>query len=683
MFRVLITLLLLAGCIAATAQSADDSLSEQVDRGEERALQGKEDAEEWIEPAGIIFQRPPQVILNKADSQALSRLEMLSLEQIEQFLLYRKVMGKLVSLFELQAIPGWDSKTIQRLLPYVTLNEPWAMKESWSSRWTGGQSQLLFRWEKQLAKKREALQNNGMGAAHRVLIRYSYQFKHLFAYGLTLEKDPGEKFSSPNYQFGPDFKSGYMLFRDVGPVKTLIVGDYAVNMGQGLLQWQSLAFGKGGDLLALKGAAAVLLPYRSLQENNFYRGAAFTCGWRHSAATLFLSSKKVDAHLDSSGESSRQVRSFLTDGFHRTSSELSTRKNMAQFSWGGQWVYSSKQGHIALNMIRHQFNLPLFSSVTPYKIYAPRGSRFMNYGFDYAYTMQNVHWFGEWAATQEGAKAGLFGALIVLHPKLDAGILYRRIDPGYFSFYSDAFLESSAVSNERGFYTGLTFRPTPTLQCLFYVDVFRFPWLKYGIDRPSEGFDQQSTLVYTPHKKWSLRLRFQSSRQAHNENASEAPFSLVLPNSLVQFRSQMTFIAKPFLQLTCRMDWKRVRGSGAPEEGWYTYIDLHYKGRKTGSAQFRCLYYETSSYASRLFAYESGVKHQFRIASFYGKGLRWNFSFNRSLNLFWNKDHFRKFNFSVFIAQNLPDRHSSVGNTAMLSIGTSTLEVRLQGIFTF
>ena len=316
MVRTLITFLFLSGFIAAFAQSTEDSLSSQGDHGEERALQGKEDAEEWTDPPGLTFRSTPMVILNNADSLSLSRLGMLSLEQIRQFLLYRKVMGKLVSLFELQAIPGWDSQTIQRLLPYVALNERWTLKEPWSARWTGGRSQLLFRWEKQLGKKQDPGLNDWMGKPHRVLMRYSYQYQHLIAYGLTLEKDPGEKFSTARYPYGPDFKSAYLLVREVGPVKTLIVGDYAVNMGQGLLQWQSLAFGKGGELPAIKREAAVLLPYRSLQENNFYRGAAFTCGWRRAAATLFLSSKKLDTRIDgdSSGDPSRQVRSFISDG---------------------------------------------------------------------------------------------------------------------------------------------------------------------------------------------------------------------------------------------------------------------------------------------------------------------------------------------------------------------------------
>ena len=112
------------------------------------------------------------------------------------------------------------------------------------------------------------------------------------------------------------------------------------------------------------------------------------------------------------------------------------------------------------------------------------------------------------------------------------------------------------------------------------------------------------------------------------------------------------------------------------------YADLHYKGGKLGSAQFRILYFETASYNSRLFAYENGVQHQFRIASFYGKGLRWSSLFNRSINLIWNKDHYRKFNLSVFLAQNLPDRRNSIGIRSLLN-GTSTLDARLQGIFSF
>ena len=49
--------------------------------------------------------------LNYADAVELSQLRMLTPMQVQSFILYRSLVGKLVDLYELQAVPGWDIAT--------------------------------------------------------------------------------------------------------------------------------------------------------------------------------------------------------------------------------------------------------------------------------------------------------------------------------------------------------------------------------------------------------------------------------------------------------------------------------------------------------------------------------------------------------------------------------------------
>jgi hypothetical protein len=59
--------------------------------------------------------------LNYADAGLLQQLGVLTPLQISNLLSYRKLFGKLISIYELQAIPGWDVNTIRRLKPYITI----------------------------------------------------------------------------------------------------------------------------------------------------------------------------------------------------------------------------------------------------------------------------------------------------------------------------------------------------------------------------------------------------------------------------------------------------------------------------------------------------------------------------------------------------------------------------------
>ena len=65
------------------------------------------------------YQTP--VNLNAASREELRALLLLSETQITSLLQHREATGPLLSLYELQAVPGWDLRTIYRVLPFVTV----------------------------------------------------------------------------------------------------------------------------------------------------------------------------------------------------------------------------------------------------------------------------------------------------------------------------------------------------------------------------------------------------------------------------------------------------------------------------------------------------------------------------------------------------------------------------------
>ena len=75
----------------------------------------EETARHWID-----LQENP-LDLNQITKEELMSLSLLSISQINSFLNYIKIHGKLISIYELQAIPGFDVNTIRKILPLVTL----------------------------------------------------------------------------------------------------------------------------------------------------------------------------------------------------------------------------------------------------------------------------------------------------------------------------------------------------------------------------------------------------------------------------------------------------------------------------------------------------------------------------------------------------------------------------------
>ena len=59
--------------------------------------------------------------LNQITKEELLSLSLLSVSQINNFLRYVKIHGRLISIYELQAIPEFDVATIRKILPMVAV----------------------------------------------------------------------------------------------------------------------------------------------------------------------------------------------------------------------------------------------------------------------------------------------------------------------------------------------------------------------------------------------------------------------------------------------------------------------------------------------------------------------------------------------------------------------------------
>ena len=85
------------------------------------------------------FRRNP-INLNMADEMELGELRIVTDLQIQNLLSYRKLFGKLIDIYELQAVPSWDLITIRKLLPFITVAVPVSIKEDVGYRLRKGRS---------------------------------------------------------------------------------------------------------------------------------------------------------------------------------------------------------------------------------------------------------------------------------------------------------------------------------------------------------------------------------------------------------------------------------------------------------------------------------------------------------------------------------------------------------------
>jgi len=186
--------------------------------------------------------------LNKAEASQLDDLPLLNAQQISSLLEYIAKNGKLISIFELQAVPGFDLVLINRLLPYVKVDNDVREEHFTAKQLFGkGKFMLVTRYRQQLEKSAGYKHSDGtgyLGKPFGLFARFRYNYGTKLSYGITAEKDAGEQFFKGSNKQGFDYYSGHIFVREIKVLKALALGDFKVRLGQGLIMWSGFGVRK-------------------------------------------------------------------------------------------------------------------------------------------------------------------------------------------------------------------------------------------------------------------------------------------------------------------------------------------------------------------------------------------------------------------------------------------------------
>lgn len=630
------------------------------------------------------FSKDP-INLNEADAAALQQLHLLTALQVQYFMAYRNLVGKLIDIYELQAVPGWDMETIQKIRPYISVSQQVQVMASLKTRLRKGSHDMLLRVSQVPEKAKGYLidpaagVNYYPGSPQQILLRYTYRFKQLLQYGVLAEKDAGEQFFTGKQKLGFDFYSAHIFIRDMGIIRSLAIGDFTINLGQGLTQWQSLAFTKSADVISIKRESEIIRPYHAAGEINFHRGLAITMAGKKTALTVFGSYRKIDANFvaDTSQNSNDLVTSLQTSGYHRTKSEADDKGVQRQVTFGGNLSYQYKNLRLGMNVISYSFKLPLVRPAVPYNLYALSGKAFGNYSVDYSYTFKNLHVFGEAALSSAKRTAFITGLVMSASSRVDLSFLYRNISSAYQSLYTSAFTENTLPNNEKGIYAGVSIRPGVLFRIDAYADFYSFPWLKYRVNALSGGSDYLLQLSYKPNKRVDIYSRFQTGSKLINANAGILTLTPVTIQQKANWRTQIIYKINTNLTLRSRTEiaWFNPRQQDN-EQGFLILFDFIYKPQlKPYSANLRLQYFDTEGYSSRIYAYENDVLYSFSTPVFYNKGYRYYINISYEIN--------KRLAFWIKWSQALYTHKNLIGSGLDEIAGNKKSEVKLQARYQF
>ena len=585
--------------------------------------------------------------LNVASREELRALLLLSETQVTSLLKHRQETGLLLSLYELQAVPGWDIRTIYRVLPFVTVqaDDPNRARGPLWQRIKNEENNALFvRYERVLQQRRgyaptDTFQGRPtqryLGSPDKLLMRYRVSHAHDFSLGFAAEKDAGEAYTwRPRQgQYGPDFLSAHFFLQERSRLKALALGDYQLQFGQGLLLSSGLAVGKGAETITtLRRSSVGVRPYSALLENTFFRGAAatyqLTPRWE---ATVFASHKRVDANLQQRTDSLARYDEFGSSlqytGFHRTTSELADRHALQESVAGGNLGYLSHDGNLALGFtaVGTHYGTPLLKRAEPYNRFEFSGQNNLALGAHYSYVWRNLLLFGETARTTGGGLGTLNGLLASLGPRVDAAVLLRHYDVNFHTIYGNALSENSRNINESGLYLGLKLRPVARWEISAYFDQFWFPWLRYRVGAPSHGDDALLRLAFTPTKTSLLYAQYRV-RLKPRDLSSSLGRPVPLPGQQLRHSLLLYYDTQPTTRfgLRTRLQASRLRDDdNLPWRGGYVLSqDATVQVARRVQLAARYAVFDADDYDTRQYLFEQDVLYAVSIPVLYGQGTR-------------------------------------------------------------
>jgi len=601
-----------------------------------------EDYEDLYESLLQVFLNP--INLNKTNPEELKSIYILSPIQINNFFEYQNKFGKLLSLYELQAIPEFDLETIYQILPFVVLDDSEKIHGPLSERILESRdAYFIFRhsrvWETRRGFTPPDTLSNGrissryLGDANNLYGRFRIQHTKDFSLGFTIDKDPGEQFvwDTNTKRYGFNFLSYHATLYNQGKWKAISIGDFQMQFGQGLVYGAGFAVGKGAETITTVRRSSIgIRPYTAALEFGFFRGVSATYQAGPFNLTILASNAPRDGNisiqLDTLEREEAIITSLQSNGLHRTPTEIANKSRIREKNIGGNMHYLSPNRSLQLgfNSLYTRFDQPFQRNQQIYNQFEFSGHENHVHSIYFAYNYQNYFFFGESAVSKSGGAGSVLGMMSSLHPKLGFSVLWRRFDRNFHTFYGNAFSESTRPINEHGLYFGVNFKPNQKYTWSFYYDYFRFPWLRYRMYAPSSGNEWLTRFSYSPSRKILLFVQIREETKARNisEYPSFQSSYLLSHGNKWNYVFNLDYgidkhwsIKSRVTSSTFSFNEKRTRGFAISQD-----VNVDFQKWRVSS---RVALFDTDDWDNRQFIYERNVLWLFSIPALSGQGMRY------------------------------------------------------------
>ena len=261
------------------------------------------------------------------------------------------------------------------------------------------------------------------------------------------------------------------------------------------------------------------------------------------------------------------------------------------------------------------------------------------------------------------------GSRAAKHPLIVA------IFPKYTSINANPFREGTKAQNEKGFYFGTQILASRVFKIAFYFDSFKFPWLRYQVDAPTNGAEWLGQITYSPARTTEIYLRIKRQNKPSDETLHEHRIDQQVATIKTNIRFNAHFKLSTSFVMLSRVEWVQLNtidkqnGSLFLEE-----FQFHPMGKPI-SIILSYQMFNTESYDTRIYAYEQDFPGSSSIPAAYYMGNSYYMMIRYHCN--------RNLDFWMRYGRTLYDNKTVIGSASEAVQGNHKSDVKLQMRYSF
>lgn len=557
--------------------------------------------------------------LNSASVEDLEASGLFTTYQIHMLLEYLEKFGPIYSIYELAAIPGFRHGSFEKIKSAVSLNKVKIPKGK-----NPGQHMIMLSLERifpggeaKLVNPNSEAKADYTGSMLRSTLRIRSHPWRKISMAMTYEKDAGELFL---YQNRPQFLSGYLSYKGDRFIKHVVLGNFKMNQGVGLVNGDGFMH-RVGDFRVNQLSMSKLKPYASLTETKFEQGVACKMDYYKFQLQLWASYRKISLSpkaIEENPETNNWLDYQRTSGLFRTKAELEARELAYRIHYGVQLLFRHQRLSAGVLYGCEWVGLSKKAMVLlkekPVPTPQPKVSLHGNW------YKRKIQIFGEFSLSELHSLAFLLGTQYHFNDFVQGSLLIHHYEPGYQGSLPSSYASGSHISNEQGIAFHLHMETGKNMTARLAGEVFRYPSPRYLTNVPSGGYRLDLSLQSPGNKTLQWRARVVSKTWQTSPAEEKSKIRPLLDSRVSRIDGQLIYKHHDRFRWQSRLVISHFSQKQTTVPGYATLQQVTIAPLKYFKATAQFVLFHVSNWENRIYLYEPGFYYSFSFPAYYGSG---------------------------------------------------------------